>query len=55
VLEQVGEPGAARPLVTGSDVIPKVHGHDGGNPVWAYEDLEPVVQRVVDELEGLEL
>jgi hypothetical protein len=44
MLEEVGESGLARSLVSRTDAIPEVHGHDGDGPIGRENDLEPIVQ-----------
>ena len=50
VLEEVREPGLARLLVLAADVVPQVHGHDGGGAIRRDDDAQSVVQAVT--LEG---
>ena len=60
VLEQVREPGAARPLVFRADVIPDLHvhdrrrvvlGQDDGQAVWQFRDLVLELRRTDGRLE----
>jgi hypothetical protein len=58
VLEQVGEPGLARPLVARADVIPEVDGYQREGRVAVQNDAQSVVQAVLGEgdvggLEGM--
>src|SRR2546428_6255 len=45
VLEQMGEPGAAGPLVRRADVVPGVHRHHRHGVVLVQEPLQPVGKR----------
>jgi hypothetical protein len=45
VLEEVREAGATRPLVLGSDVIPKVYRHDRYVAVLMDDDIQAVGER----------
>ena len=45
VLEKVGEPGPARPLVLGTDVIPDVHADNGRGVVFVQDDIQTVGKR----------
>ncbi len=46
VLEEVGEPGPARLLVLGADVVPDVDGDDGGLVVLVDHQRQPVLEDV---------
>ena len=52
VLEEMGEPGLARDLVLGADVVPDVHRHDGRQMVLGDDESEPVRQMLVGEPNG---
>ena len=54
VLEQVGEAGAARPLVLRADVVPEVDRHQRQRGVAVEDDAQAVVERMLGEaaLEG---
>ncbi len=45
MLQEMGEPGAARPLVPGADVIHHVDGDHGGAAVLVEHDAHPVGER----------
>src|SRR5207244_7117308 len=49
VLEEVREPGLARPLVLRSDVIPEVDGDDRTGVVFMKHHIGPVGERVLRE------
>ena len=49
VLEEVGEPGLARLLVLGADVVPEVDGDDRRYPVGRDDDAQSVGERVLAE------
>ena len=51
VLEQVGEPGAARPLVLRTHVVPDVDRHHGDGVVLVQDHVQAVGQGVVLELQ----
>ena len=55
VLEQVGEPAPAGPLVLGPHVVPGVDRHHGGGVVDMEDHLEAVVQGVGLDVEGGEV
>ena len=44
VLEQMGEPCTAGPLVLRADVVPEVHRDDGTPVVLVYDHVQPVVE-----------
>jgi hypothetical protein len=49
VLEEVGEPGVAWPLVLRTDVVPEVDRDDGTRMIFVKQNVEAVVQRVFRE------
>ena len=51
VFEEVGEPGPARPLVLGTDVIPDVDADDGRGVVFVQDDLQTVGERELLEFQ----
>ena len=51
VFEEVGEPGPARPLVLGTDVIPDVDADNGRRVVFVQDDLETIGERELLEFQ----
>ena len=51
VLEQVREPGLARDLVLGADVVPDVHGHHGREVILRDDQAQAVGEALVGELD----
>ena len=49
VLEEVGEPGLARPLVPGADVVPDVDGGHGCERVGGHDQAQPVAETLIGE------
>jgi hypothetical protein len=52
MLEQVGEPPPAGPLVLGSDVVHEMDGYYGSGPILVQDDPQTVVQLPFLEVEA---